>query len=78
MKDNALTKAWVVWRNGSKKTFYSYDTSGRYEVEDPREYGMRGLMKRVVEKWGDTIERAIIYDNKTGVKIYEFLNGEWQ
>jgi hypothetical protein len=36
----ALYKCWVVWEGPQadiKKTFYSYDSSGRYDVEKPDE-----------------------------------------
>jgi hypothetical protein len=56
-----LTKRWVVFTNGNKKSFRSYDTSGRYAVADPRDYGIRGL-KKMVGKWGKAVERAIRYD----------------
>lgn len=70
------TKCWIVWKNGWKKTFQSYDSSGRYEVYDPREYGIRGLKKMVV-KWSDSIAQAIIYDNETGQEIESFNQGIW-
>ena len=75
-KHTGRTKCWIVWKNGWKKTFQSYDTSGRYEVDDPREYGIRGL-KKLVSKWGDSIAHAIIYDTETGQEIESFNLGVW-
>ena len=75
-KYTGKTKCWIVWKNGCKKTFHSYDTSGRYVVNDPREYGIRGL-KKMVAKWGDSIAHAIIYDNETGKEIESFNRGIW-
>ena len=72
----ALTRCWVVWNNGWKKTYYSYDTSGRYNVADPRAYGVKGL-KRMVEKWGDTVAQAIIYDTVSDQKIESYQRGVW-
>ena len=75
-KRQGLTKCWIVWKNGWKKTFQSYDKSGRYEVNDSREYGIRGL-KKMVARWGDFIAQAIIYDNATGQAIESFKQGVW-
>ncbi|WBO86266.1 hypothetical protein [Hymenobacter yonginensis] len=66
----ALTRAWVVWENGFKKTFHSYDTSGRYEVADPRRYGIRGFRSRVLDKaWPSPIKEMILYDHQTGARL---------
>ena len=75
-KRKGLTKCWIVWTNGWKKTYQSFDSSGRYEVADPREYGIRRF-KKLVAKWGNTIAQAIIYDNQTGEKIESFQRGTW-
>ena len=75
-KHTGLTKCWIVWTNGWKKTYQSFDSSGRYEVADPREYGIRRF-KKLVAKWGNTIAQAIIYDNQTGKKIESFQQGTW-
>lgn len=75
-KHTGLTKCWIVWTNGWKKTYQSFDKSGRYEVADPRDYGIRRL-KKMVEKWGDSVAQAIIYDNQTGQKIESFQRGTW-
>ena len=71
-----LTKCWVLWKNGAKKAFRSFDSSGRYHVENGRDYGIRGL-KKMVAKWGDTVERAILYDVATGQPIEHLQNGQW-
>jgi len=71
-----LTKCWVVFTNGNKKSFRSYDTSGRYAVADPRDYGIRGL-KKMVDRWGKAVERAILYDTATGQPIEKLENGQW-
>ncbi len=71
-----LTRCWVVWTNGWKKAFRSYDTSGRYQVDDPRAYGIRGL-KKMVARWGPNVSQAIIYDNATGLEITRLQNGAW-
>ncbi|MCA8830163.1 hypothetical protein [Hymenobacter pini] len=66
----ALTRAWVVWQNGAKKTFHSYDTSGRYLVDDPLRYGIRGFRSRVLDKaWGSPIKELRIYDNQSGAQL---------
>jgi hypothetical protein len=72
----ALTKAWIRWLNGNKNTWYSYDTSGHYHVEDPREYGIRELKKRILRSYSP-IDKAIIYDNQTGRYICELQEGQW-
>ena len=77
LPEYALYKAWVLWRGGIKKTFYSYDTSGRYKVLRPNEYGLRGLQKRVAAQYPDRIVAAIIYNNQTGTPLYRFQGGEW-
>lgn len=72
-----LTKAWVLFHNGNKKDFRSYDTSGRYEVTDPRAYGIRGL-KKMVERFGvANVKEARLYDTSTGREIEKLLNGQW-
>jgi hypothetical protein len=71
-----LTKCWVLWKNGNKKSFRSYDSSGRYEVANPREYGIRNL-KKMVEKWGPTVDKAILYDTATGQPIEHLQDGQW-
>jgi hypothetical protein len=76
----AQYKCWVVWQGPTadiKKTFYSYDSSGRYDVEKPDEYGLKGLQKRVVRQYPEKMKRAIIYDNQTGTKLFELQNGQW-
>lgn len=75
-KRQGLTKCWIVWNNGWKKTYQSYDSSGRYQLADPREYGIRRL-KKLVDKWGSTVAQAIIYDNRTGQKLESFQSGTW-
>jgi hypothetical protein len=71
-----LTKCWVLWKNGAKKAFRSYDTSGRYEVADPKAYGIRGL-KKMVDRWGDNVQKAIIYDMGTQQPLEHYQNGQW-
>jgi len=71
-----LTKCWVVFTNGNKKSFRSYDTSGRYSVADPRDYGIRGL-KKMVERYGAAVQRAILYDTASGQPIEKLENGQW-
>ena len=66
----ALTRCWVVWENGLKKTFHSYDTSGRYEVSDPRRYGIQGLRKRILMgSWPSKLKEVRLYDNQTGQQL---------
>lgn len=71
-----LSKCWVIFTNGAKKTFRSYDRSGRYEVADPRSYGIRGL-KKMVHRYGDAVARAILYDVETGHAIEQYTQGQW-
>lgn len=76
--ESGLTKAWVVFHNGNKKAFRSFDTSGRYEVADPRAYGIRGLKKMVAVKFGhENIKEARLYDTATGREIEILQNGQW-
>ncbi|TGE26908.1 hypothetical protein [Hymenobacter metallicola] len=78
MRQNALTRVWVVWKDGNKKHFTSFDSSGRYQVESPREYGIRGLRK-MVEKMGSTVKEAILYDNQTGKQEEVWVkDGVWK
>jgi hypothetical protein len=71
-----LTKCWVLFANGAKKSFRSFDTSGRYEVADPRAYGIRGL-KKMVDKFGPGVEKAMLYDTATGQLLEGRVNGQW-
>ncbi len=71
-----LTKCWVLFTSGAKKSFRSYDSSGRYAVKDPREYGIRGL-KKMVDKWGAAVARAVLYDVTTGQAVEQLVNGQW-
>lgn len=68
LKRTALTKARVYWAQplpgtNGQADFYSFDSSGRYEVADKRDYGLRGL-KKMIDKLGSKVARAIIYDNQ--------------
>lgn len=68
LRDRALTKARVYWSTvlvgcNAFCDFYSFDKSGRYEVADPRTYGLRGLQK-MIDGMGAKVARAIIYDNQ--------------
>ena len=73
-----LTKCWVVFTNGAKKSFRSYDTSGRYEVADPRAYGIRGLKKMVERQFGvANVKEARIYDTATGQELEHLHLGQW-
>ncbi len=73
-----LTKAWVVFHNGNRKSFRSFDTSGRYPVADPRDYGIRGLKKMMAVKFGhENIKEARLYDTTTGREIEKLQNGQW-
>ena len=71
-----LTKCWVLFKNQAKKSFRSYDTSGRYNVADPRAYGIRGL-KRMVARWGDAVDRAMLIDTATGKPFEVLQGGHW-
>jgi hypothetical protein len=76
--ESGLTKCWVAFHNGNKKSFRSFDTSGRYEVADPRAYGIRGLKKMVEVKFGiANIKEARLYDTATGREIEKLQNGQW-
>jgi hypothetical protein len=76
--ESGLTKCWVAFHNGNKKAFRSFDTSGRYEVADPRAYGIRGLKKMCLVKLGHAnIKEARIYDTATGREIEKLQNGQW-
>lgn len=68
--ENYLTRCWVVWENGYKKKFRSYDTSGRYQVDDPRRYGIQGLFTRILNReWPSPLKEVRLYDNQTGVLL---------
>jgi hypothetical protein len=71
-----LTKCWVHFQNGAKKSFRSYDTSGKYQVKDPRAYGIHNL-KKMVEKFGPDVAQAILYDTATGSELERLQNGQW-
>ena len=80
LRETALTKARVYWvtpRNGTAQVdYYSFDRSGRYEVADPREYGIRQL-KKLVDKLGAAVARCIIYDRQNGGEVCRKENGVW-
>jgi hypothetical protein len=66
----ALTRCWVVWQNGYKKTFHSFDTSGRYQIDDPRRYGIQGLRRRILGgRWTSPLKEVRLYDNQTGQEL---------
>ena len=79
LRDRALFKAWLVWENGAKKTFYSFDTSGKYHVEDKRAHGLRSLKKMTAGflAVGGPIRQAIIYDNQSGQLHEQLIRGQW-
>jgi hypothetical protein len=67
---SALTRAWVVWQNGFKKTLHSFDSSGRYQVDNPLAYGIKGFRARILDKaWPSPIKELRIYDNQSGVLL---------
>lgn len=72
---DGLTKCKVYFENGAQKDFRSFDSSGRYEVRDPREYGIRGLKKMVAKFSG--VKEAILYEMATDVEIERLQDGQW-
>lgn len=70
---SALTRLWIKFKDGGKKHFHSYDTSGRYTVTDPQAYGIRYLRKRVLDKYTGKVEAAILYDNQTGKEMAKWV-----
>jgi len=72
-----LTKCQVYFADGAKKAFRSYDSSGRYAVADPRDYGIRGL-KKMVDRWGKAVKMAILYDTEFGHELERYQHGQWQ
>lgn len=76
----SLTKARVYWvkptGNSPYMDFFSFDTSGRYSVESPKMYGIRGL-KKLVDELGDKVGRCIIYDRELGGEYCRKENGSW-
>jgi hypothetical protein len=72
------TKLFVAWKDGKKKYFRSFDTSGRFEVKDPKAYGLRGLKKTFFKDCNPAnVNRAIIYDVASGQPLEEYINGQW-
>ncbi|GAA3953847.1 hypothetical protein GCM10022406_39420 [Hymenobacter algoricola] len=60
----------MVWQNGFKKSFASFDSSGRYQVDNPMAYGIKGFKSRVLNKtWPSPIKELRIYDNQTGAQL---------
>lgn len=83
LSQKSLSKARVYWANVTPGTaghsdFYSFDTSGKYKVEEGRQlqYGVEGLI-RLVDKLGPKVARAIIYDRKEGHEITRKEHGSW-
>lgn len=73
-----LTKLWVVWKDGHKKTIRSFDTSGRYTVQDPKAYGIRGLKKTFTKDFNPpNVDQARIYDVASGQELERYQNGQW-
>ncbi|MBO0360662.1 hypothetical protein J0X19_22065 [Hymenobacter sp. BT186] len=75
----SLTKARVYWASptgAEYMDFFSFDTSGRYAVESPKEYGVRGL-KKLVDKLGVKVARCIIYDRELGGEYCRKENHQW-
>lgn len=70
---------WVKPGTSGQFDMYSFDTSGRYKVTDPREYGMR-MLRNEIDKLGPKVARAIIYDQQAPNKpeVVRKENGIWK
>ena len=78
-----LLKARIYWRVAAPGTRgqidrYSFNTSGRYQVADPYRYGLAQLVK-LIDKLGDQVSRAIIYDNQAPghPEVQRKERGQW-
>ena len=71
------TKALVYFHDGNERTFFSRDSSDRFAAADPRALGLARL-RRMIEKWGRAVNRAIIYDRVTDGEVARFENGCWK
>lgn len=73
-----LTKLFVLWKDGKKKYFRSFDTSGRYTVKDPKAYGIRNLKKLFDKDCNpQNVDQARLYDVATGRELERYQNGQW-
>lgn len=85
ISQTALSRAWIIFQDGGKITWYSFDSSGRYNVDDKRAYGVRGLQKRILERFPLAVLKEVrIYDNQAGWStnpqhglICYLSNGTW-
>ena len=78
-----LLKARIYWTVKKPGTLgqidrYSFDTSGRYKVADNYRYGLAMLVK-LIDKLGDKVCRAIIYDNQAPGRpeVQRKEHGQW-
>lgn len=73
-KTRSLSKAIIYFKDGNVRTFFSNDRNAK-TGSVRGQLGINRLTK-MIQKWGDKIETAIIYNNKDGKEIAKFRNGK--
>ena len=76
LKDQALTKLLVYYRDGNSRTYYGRHEGRGYQAADPRELAIRRQQKYVASVHA-LVRVAIIYDQTNGQEIARFKNGAW-
>lgn len=69
-----MSKAIVWFKDGNIRTFYSNDKSYSRGIVK-MQIGVNRLIKMIL-KWKDKIETAIIYNNINGSEITKFKDGK--
>ncbi|QHL87439.1 hypothetical protein GU926_08310 [Nibribacter ruber] len=75
MVETSLTKAVVYFKDGNSRKFYSRDLARNSAIPDMN-LGY-GRLRKMVEKWGASVAKALIYDNRTEEELDRFEDGAW-
>lgn len=70
LKDRALTKLWIAFKDGKTKTFYSLDK----KVDLERKNIFPGIKKieKLLNNWQGNWKNAIVYEMKTNQEIKKY------
>ncbi|WP_201979305.1 hypothetical protein [Hymenobacter rubidus] len=76
LKDEALTKLLIYFKDGNSRTFHGRHNASTYTPADPRELEIKRL-KKYAERVQQHVSVAILYDLQTGQEVARLKNGAW-
>ncbi len=75
-KRDSFSVARVYFKDGNKRTFYSWDWKHKYSKVRDREFGLRQLRNRIVKRYATSTDVIEIYDLQTGKLIEKYFEGQ--